>query len=105
MSASYRMRTTSAARAEQGRADADMGRADRHRDLVIAGHAHAEAGDVMAPREFGKQGEIGRRLRVGGRNAHQARDRQAGASRMVEQAWEVGDGTAALLRLVADIDL
>ena len=59
----------------------------------------------MTSRELGEQGEIGRRLDPGGRDAHQAGDRQARAARCLEQGRQVRDRAAALLRLVADIDL
>ena len=82
-----------------------MGGAERHRRLVIGRHAHAEAGKAVPAGELGEQGEIGRRLDPGGRDAHQAGDGQARPRGLLEQRGQLGDGAAALLRLVADIDL
>ena len=42
--------------AEDGGADADMGGAEPDRDLEVGAHAHAEAGDAVAPRDLGQQG-------------------------------------------------
>ena len=73
--------------------------------LIVGRHAHAEAGDVMTPRQLGEQGEIGRRLDAVGRKAHQPGDRQPRLARQFDQRRQVGDRAAAFLRLVADIDL
>ncbi len=59
----------------------------------------------MVSRQPVEQREIGRRLDVCGRHAHQARDRQIRRARLAQQRGQIGDRAAALLRLVADIDL
>ena len=43
---------------EQRGADPDSSRAEHHRGRIIARHSHAEAGDVMTPRQLGQQREI-----------------------------------------------
>ena len=83
-----------------------MGRADHHRRLEIARHAHAEAGEAMTPRQLGEQGEIGRRLDIRRAECTSGR-RPAGPPRAPARAGpgRSATGAAALLRLVADIDL
>ena len=43
---------TSTKSSNSARPDAHRGRAEHHRGRIIARHAHAEAGDVMTPRQL-----------------------------------------------------
>ena len=70
-----------------------------------AGHAHAQRRQIMAPRQLRQQREPGRGLQLGRGNAHQADDRQACIAGLVEQGRQRARRAAALLRLVAQIDL
>ena len=74
--------------------------------LIIGRHAHAEADDVMTPRKLCQQREIRRRLEPERRDAIRPGKRQ----RRSADGWRGGRrsssiATAALLLLLADIDL
>ena len=92
------------ARPEQGRADPDMGGADHHRGLVIGRHAHARGRrrHDAAPAWRARRNRAPPRRRPAGCTSGR---RPAASARRVEQGGQLGDRAAALLRLVADIDL
>ena len=96
----------SAAAAEQGGADADMGGAEPHRRLVVGAHAHADLGQAVARGHLGQQGEVQRRLLVDRRDAHQPDDRQlVDVAAGGDEGIDVVRQDAGLLRLLAGVDL
>ena len=59
----------------------------------------------MTPRQLRKQREIGPRLAVGGRDAHQPGKRQRRCADQIEEARQLVDRDAAFLLLGADVHL
>src|ERR1700736_1803525 len=95
-----------AARAEDRGADPNMGRAKADRLLEIGAHAHAEDCHPGAPGDLAQECKMQRRLLVGGRDAHQAFDRQAQTiatfdDEVIGFGWE----NTCFLRLLAGVDL
>ena len=93
------------ARAEQRRADPQMGGAQHDGGLEIVAHAHAAPGQPVIGGELVEQGEERRRLDPRRGHAHQSGQRQAGGARLRQQTGQIGDRAAALLLLRADVDL
>ena len=83
-----RSRASRCPRPEDRRADADMGGAAGDRGLEVVAHAHRQAGEAVAAGEVAQQLEMGDRVGVGGRDRHQAEDRQVVAAAGGEEAVE-----------------
>ena len=94
-------------RARQNRrADTYVRRAEAHRHLEVAAHAHAQFIEAVAAGDLAKQREVQRRLLVDRRNAHQAAHRQRQLlSAGPHQAIGLFRHDAGFLRLFAGVHL
>src|SRR6185437_9024640 len=77
--------------AEQRRSDAHAGGAEADGGLEVGAHAHRELRKAVARREPGGQREVRAGRLAGGRNAHQALQRQA---ELAAAAGDEGVGVA-----------
>src|SRR5690348_3662290 len=96
----------STARAEDGGADAHIGRAELNGAREIAAHPHAQLLDAEPRGDLGEKREMHRRLLVEGWNAHQPFDDEIEILPTERDEFvDLGRQHAGFLRLLASIDL